>query len=217
MDPTVDWLGHASFRITSDHGIVYIDPWKIESGPKGDIILVTHPHKDHLSIVDINKVRQENTWIVGPPDVVANFPKKIDLVPQYWKQIPVEDRTSHIKVEGHRAYNLKKNYHPISKGWLAYVVEIGGYRIYHSGDTDLIPEMEGVKNIDVALLAIGGKFTMDPKEAATAAAIIDPKLAIPMHWGDMIGTREDAEMFEKICPCDVEIPEVKPWWFTPHR
>ena len=199
MDPNIIWLGHASFLIESDVGNIYIDPWKLKGGPKADFILITHSHMDHLSEDDVKALKKDNTVIVGPPDVVEKLPGTVNIAPGDIKDL------GKIKVEGHSAYNPKKEFHPNSNNWVGFVADIGGFRVYHSGDTDVIPEMKGIRDIDIALLPVGGTYQMTAEEAAEAVKIIKPKKAIPMHWGDIIGGREDAEKFKKIADCDVEI------------
>ena len=103
------------------------------------------------------------------------------------------------------AYNLNKQFHPKSNGWMGVVVTVSGKRIYHAGDTDNIPEMSNLKNIDIALLPVSGTYVMTAEEAADAANRIMPKMAVPMHYGSIIGTRADAERFRQLCKCKVEI------------
>jgi len=203
MEPRIIWLGHASFLIETDQGNIYIDPWKLKGGPKADLILVTHSHMDHLSEDDIKMIKKDGTVIVGPPDVAEKVPGTVVIGPGDMKNIGT------FKVECHAAYNPKKEFHPSTNKWVGFVADIGGFRIYHSGDTDVIPEMKNIKNIDVALLPVGGTYTMTAEEAAEAVGLISPKKAIPMHWGDIIGGREDAEKFKKIAGCDVQILEPK--------
>ncbi len=204
MIPKIVWLGHASFLIESDIGKIYIDPWKLKGGDKADYILITHSHMDHLSEDDVNALKKETTVIVGPPDVAEKIPGTVLIAPGEKKEV------GKLKIEGHAAYNIEKEFHPRSNNWVGFVADIGGFRIYHSGDTDVIPEMKNVNDIDVALLPVGGTYTMTPEEAAEAVKIIKPKKVIPMHWGDIVGSKEDAEKFKKIASCEVEIPEPTP-------
>jgi len=187
----IKWLGHASFVIEGSKR-VYLDPWKLRYTKPADLILVTHSHYDHLSLEDIGKIRRPDTWVVGPADVTSQVGGRV-------KTVRPMDRTEvdGVRIETIPAYNLAKPFHPREKGWVGFVVEMDGMRYYQPGDTDLIEEMKHLKNIDVAVFPVGGKYTMDWKEAAEAARLIRPKYAIPMHWGEIVGSRKDAERFVK--------------------
>lgn len=201
MEPRITWLGHASFRIDTDKGTLFIDPWKTKDQPKADMILVTHSHFDHLSEDDISALRKDGTMIMGPRDVKEKMPETIEISPGQRKEL------NGVVIEAYAAYNPKKEFHPREKGWLGYVVDIDGFRIYHSGDTDVIDEMNKLKDVDVALLPVGGTYTMTPEEAAKAVEMISPKRSIPMHWGDIIGGRDDALRFKELAKCKVDILE----------
>ena len=201
MEPRIIWLGHASFKILSESKTIYIDPWKTKNQPKADLILVTHSHFDHLSEDDIASLKKVGTVIMGPKDVGEKLPGTSVIGAGEKKDV------DGIRVEAYPAYNPKKEFHPKENGWLGFVVDIGGFRIYHSGDTDIIEEMSQIDNIDVALLPVGGTYTMTPEEAAEAVKKLSPKKAIPMHWGDIIGGKEDALKFKDLAGCDVELQE----------
>jgi L-ascorbate metabolism protein UlaG (beta-lactamase superfamily) len=109
-----------------------------------------------------------------------------------------------VIVEAYPAYNVDKDFHPKANGWVGYVVEVGGRRVYIAGDTDRIPEMKGIR-CDVAFLPVGGTYTMTAEQAAAAAKDISPKLAVPMHWGNIVGTRADAERFVELCECEARL------------
>ena len=94
-------------------------------------------------------------------------------------------------------------FHPREAGWVGYDVNVRGERLYHAGDTDVIPEMDEVSGVDVALLPVSGTYVMTAEEAAEAARSIQPRLAVPMHWGEHIGTEEDAERFAELTPVEV--------------
>ena len=198
MLENIKWLGHASFKITEGKTI-YIDPWNLRKKDEADIILVTHPHYDHLSVGDISKIQTEETVIVTTADGAEKLKGNI-------KRVKPGDllTVKEVKIEVVPAYNIGKNFHPKENGWVGFIIEVGGKRIYHSGDTDFIPEMEKIK-VDVALLPIGGTYTMSAEEAVKAAKAINPKVAIPMHYGDIVGSIEDAERFKKMSPVKVEI------------
>ena len=190
----IHWLGHASFRLDVDGRIIYIDPWKLgPNQPKADLILITHSHHDHYSPADIEKIKTSETRIVGPADVCAAYGTQAGIV--------VPGETVHIfdaTIEVLPAYNIGKNFHPQKNGWVGYNICLkNGARIYHTGDTDFIPEMNGVQT-DIMLLPIGGTYTMDAAAAAEAVNTVAPEVAIPMHWGDIVGSRADVNAFQQL-------------------
>jgi len=191
----IHWLGHASFRIDGPK-VIYIDPWKLPQSTlskKADMILVTHSHFDHFSKEDIEKIRTNNTVLFLSRDVAGKMKGNV-ISMEPGKKVEKDG----ITVEAVPAYNPNKKFHPKKEGWMGYIVTVGGVRIYHAGDTDFIPEMKELKNIDIALLPIGGTYTMDAKEAAEAANAFKPAVVIPMHWGDIIGSEKDVETFKKL-------------------
>ena len=217
----IEWLGQSGFRIKTSKAVVYIDPFKLNAEEyeldKADIIFITHSHYDHCSIEDIQKVSQHGTIIVCPPDVQSKF-RHIDFRVQLQIAEPGNQAFFEkfgVKYWGVPAYCINKNFHSKEEDWLGYIIQFEGIDkvlIYHAGDTDLIPEMKDIEEIDIALLPVGGVYTMNAGEAAKAAAIIKPKLAIPMHYdfasssGTKIGSKMDAELFAKNCAAvDVEV------------
>ncbi len=196
----IHWLGHDAFLIAGRR-VIYIDPYKIEfAGEVADIILITHDHPDHCSPDDVKWLRKGETVIVMPPSCADKFKGDVRTVK------PGDTLTiKGVTIDVVPAYNIGKPFHPREAGGVGYIVTtVEGIRIYHAGDTDLIPEMEQVK-ADVALLPVGGIYTMDAGEAAQAANKIKPKLAIPMHWGTVVGSRQDAERFRELCAVEVKI------------
>jgi L-ascorbate metabolism protein UlaG (beta-lactamase superfamily) len=203
MAENIFWLGHDSFRFTGEKS-VYVDPWKLGSaGPKADLILLTHDHRDHFSKDDIAKISKPDTVVVAPPAVASKLGANVVVAR------PGDALTAAgVPVQVVPAYNLNKKFHAKSAGYVGYVVTLNGKRIYHAGDTDLIPEMTQIK-ADIALLPVSGTYVMTPAEAAEAANTIKPALAIPMHYGDpdVVGTRGDAEEFKRLAKVPVEILE----------
>ncbi|MBI2449155.1 MBL fold metallo-hydrolase [Candidatus Pacearchaeota archaeon] len=200
----VEWLGHAGFMIKGEK-VIYIDPFKIgNTHEHADIVLITHSHYDHCSLEDLRKIVRDGTFIVMPADAQSKI-TKIDKKVEMKLVEPGDSVDFGIKIEVHPAYNIGKNFHPKNEGWVGYVVKIGNLVFYHAGDTDVIPEMSkltgyGKKgNEFIALLPVGGKFTMNADEAVEAAKIIKPSIAIPMHYGEFIGTSEDAKKFVELC------------------
>lgn len=195
---TLQWFGHASFKICYGKQVVYIDPWKLkEAFNDAAIVLISHSHYDHYSPDDLKKISNSNTKLIASADVIAKEGKGTALKPG--QTIDVNG----IRITGVPAYNPAKQFHPRANNWLGFIIEIGGIRIYYAGDTDIIPEMRTLKNIDVALLPIGGNFTMDPVEAAQAVKIIKPKQAVPYHFGDIVGKPADGRKFAELADCDV--------------
>ena len=203
----IRWLGHSCFKIrTSDNRIIYFDPYSInEDSEKADLILISHSHHDHCSVEDINKVIKENTRIVITADCQSKItrlkvPVRIEIM-----EPGSELNFGNLRIFAVPAYNVDKSFHPKEESWVGYLVKINSVMIYHAGDTDVIPEMrkltghkkEGKKF--VALLPVGGRFTMNSEEAVEAAKILKPDLAIPMHYGAIVGTKEDGREFVKLC------------------
>lgn len=204
----VHWLGHDSFRIDGST-TVYIDPWKLAAGqPQAGAVLVTHEHYDHLSLDDIAAIAGLGTVVVGPPAVTAQVRGLATLTVRPGETVEAHTAT----VTAVAAYNTTKFkapgkvYHPRADGHVGYIVAMDGLRLYHAGDTDAIPEMEGVA-VDVALLPVGGTYTMTAEEAAGACAHLEAEVVVPMHWGDIVGSRDDAERFERLCRLPVKILE----------
>ena len=184
----IKWLGHSSFKIRFKDKIIYIDPYSGEYNEIADLILITHSHSDHFSLDIIKKITNDDTIVVGTSDVISEIAgkvlkngEKIDL--------------GFIVVEAVPAYNINKKFHPRGFG-NGYILTINKIKIYHCGDTDLIPEMNLI-SADLVLIPVGGTYTMDSHEAIKAIKIISPKLAIPMHWGNIVGHIEDAEHFKE--------------------
>jgi L-ascorbate metabolism protein UlaG (beta-lactamase superfamily) len=200
MGVSIKWLGHSSFRIAYEDTIIYIDPWKVKGSPHdANAVLVSHSHFDHYSSEDIAKVSGPDTKLLGPGDVVSEESKGETILPGL--RVELAD----VSVIGVPAYNTNKKFHPQSQKWLGFVVEIGGKRIYYAGDSDATPEMKNLTGIDVAILPIGGTYTMNAAEAAEVVNQMKPRLAIPCHWGDVVGGRSDADRFAKLAACEVKI------------
>jgi len=197
----IKWLGHASIRIEAQK-IIYIDPWKIRGGPKADLILISHTHHDHLSPADIRKIRKEDTVIVAAVDAAAQLSGDVRAL-NPGDKVTVQG----ITIEAVPAYNIGKPYHPKANHWIGFILTVEGKTIYYGGDTDFIPEMKEIK-ADIWILPVGGTYTMTAKEAAAVINMIRPEAAIPIHYGDIVGARKDAETFNQLCKTPVEIKPV---------
>ena len=204
MLENIEVLYHSSIRINKEKTI-YIDPFKIDRNYNdADIVFITHDHYDHYSEEDIDKVINENTTIIIPEELLTKLLKKginknaiITVEPN--KNYMVQG----IKFETISAYNTNKTFHPKENGWVGYIIIINGIRYYIAGDTDITEENKQVK-CDVAFVPVGGTYTMDFKEAASLINEIKPKIAIPIHYGSVVGTEQDAIDFIRLLH-----PEIK--------
>jgi L-ascorbate metabolism protein UlaG (beta-lactamase superfamily) len=198
----IKWLGHDSFSITSNIKII-TDPYTITTKEKADLILISHNHFDHLSVDDLKNVSTDNTTIVAANECIDMlkgfaFKEKIGMLPNQEKTV------KGIKIKTIRAYNLdkinpdtKKPFHPKEDNKVGFLFELNGSTIYHTGDTDLIPEMADLKP-DIALVPVSGTYVMSANEAAKAVERIKPKIVIPMHFGTIVGTEKDAQDFKQL-------------------
>jgi L-ascorbate metabolism protein UlaG (beta-lactamase superfamily) len=207
----VEWLGHSGFRIRAGGAVVYIDPYRVAGGPPADLILITHGHYDHFSPRDVEFLSHERTWLVGPHAVAERVAGRVVAIAP--GQVVEDELVRGVEVRGVAAYNTSKRtpdgnvFHPREAGFVGFDLNVRGERLYHSGDTDVIPEMDTVTGVDLALLPVSGIYVMTAEEAAEAARRIQPGMAIPMHWGEHIGTRADAEAFAAKAPVEVRILE----------
>lgn len=198
----IKWLGHASFRIEGSKSTVFIDPWKLKKPVPADVVCITHGHYDHLSEEDVDRISKASTVVVGPPDCKGGRGTAFKPIAP-GGSVVVGD----VTVEAVPAYNTDKAFHPKKNNWVGYIVTVDGVRVYHCGDTDVIPEMADVK-ADVALLPVGGTYTMTVAQASKAVEKINPKVAVPMHCGDIVGTLEDREAFKKASKTKVIILDI---------
>ena len=196
MIENIEVFRHNSIRIKSISGYIYIDPFKMDHAPHDAVsVLITHDHYDHFSPEDIEKVACDKTILIVPQNMEKKAQKVSGIV---GKIVTVKPGTYHnmdgLEFETVPAYNILKPFHPKSAGWVGYILHTGGQRIYVAGDTDLIKEIKTVK-CDIALVPIGGTYTMDAKKAAELVNEIRPSYAIPVHYGEIIGTAADGKCF----------------------
>lgn len=200
----------SSIKITTNNKIIYFDPFKIKSKYNdADIIFITHNHYDHFSPEDILKVKKDETIIVATKDLYENI---IELKFNENKIVIVKPNENYnilsFRFNTIPAYNITKPYHPRKNGWVGYVIKIDNEDYYISGDTDMTNESKNVK-CDVAFVPIGGTYTMDYKESANLINIIQPKIAIPIHYGDIVGKKEDAEKFKDLVNNQIRVEIIK--------
>ncbi len=206
------WLGHAGFRLEdrSSSLIIYLDPFQLIQGssppPNASVIFIAHSHPDHLSMDDLKLIVGPSTVIIAPPDcmeALSALPASgfLDILPDQTLSF------AGLQVQAVPAYNPEKPYNPIGNRWVGFILQFqDGTRVYHAGDTDLIPEMSSFE-CDIALLPVSGKYVMTAGEAARSTEFIRPKIAVPMHYGSIIGTEEDAASFNENADCPVRIME----------
>jgi L-ascorbate metabolism protein UlaG (beta-lactamase superfamily) len=206
QDIELKWWGHSSFSIKYGGKTYYLDPFQLSSPEKADAIFITHSHYDHCSLQDIEKIAKDGTVIVCTADSqskINRIDKKIEIVlVEPNKEIKFGD----IKIKTVPAYNNSKQFHSKSEYWIGYVLQFGKTIVYHAGDTDFIKEMQEISkqltgSYSIALLPVGGTYTMNADEAVKAAVAVNASLSIPMHYGSVssTGSKADAEKFVKLC------------------
>ena len=198
MLENIEVLTHSCIRI-SKNKVIYIDPFNIEkSYNDADLIFITHDHYDHYSEEDIDKVKKDDTVFIISEELLTKLIKKgirQDCI--IAAQSNQTERVLGIRFETVPAYNVNKTFHPKENGWVGYIIDIEGIRYYIAGDTDMNEDNMKVK-CDVALVPVGGTYTMDFKEAARLINEIKPKIAVPIHYGSIVGTKQDATDFVKL-------------------
>lgn len=187
----ISWLGHDGI-LYQGQKTVYFDPFEIAGGPPADLILISHDHFDHCSPDDVKKIQTKDTIILTEADSAKKLSGQVEVIK------PGETKTIQgLTVEAIPSYNTNKDFHPKTKSWLGFIVTLNGVRVYHTGDTDFIPEMKTIQ-ADIAFLPVSGTYVMTAKEAAEAAKVLKPRIAVPIHYGAIVGTAEDAQEFKEL-------------------
>ena len=209
MTDNIKVFAQNSIRITMGNKKIYIDPFQMKESPKdADFIFITHEHSDHYSPEDMKKVAGNNTTLILPESMQGKKAEASKIVARIETVKPSETKTvDGLEFTTVPAYNVNKQFHPKSNGWVGYILNVNGTKIYIAGDMDATDEAKAVK-CDVALVPVGGTYTMTATEAADLINIIQPKVAIPVHYGSVVGSAADANTFkEKVkAPIKVEIP-----------
>ena len=205
MLENITWLGHDAFKIAASK-IIYLDPFELVGDLEpADVICITHEHHDHCSPEDVAKVQREDTVVIAAENCRGKVEGDVRFV-RAGDTVALDDLT----IEVIPAYNVNKHFHPKEAGGVGYLLTVDGATIYHAGDSDPIPEMEGLE-VDIAMLPVSGVYVATADEAMEAANKIRPKLVIPMHYGSIVGSRADAERFKELWSGEVAILEKKPW------
>ena len=203
MLDNIEVLTHSCIKI-SKNKVIYIDPFNIERVYNdADLIFITHDHYDHYSEEDIDKVKKDDTVFIVPEELLTKLLKKgikqdciIAIEPNQ------TERVLGIRFKTIPAYNVNKTFHPKENGWLGYIIEIDGIKYYIAGDTDANEDNIKVK-CDVAFVPVGGTYTMNFREAAQFINEIKPKIAVPIHYGSIVGTKQDAINFVQLLHSDI--------------
>lgn len=202
-------ISHDTFRIAGSK-VVYTDPYKVTKGDEADIVLLSHEHFDHLSVEDLEKVCTPATTIVASP-LCADGIKNLRVRDKHFLDPDAKVTVGKVEIETVPAYNINKfrepgkAFHPKGEKRLGFVVHLDGTAVYYAGDTDFIPEMKNIR-CDLALVPVSGTYVMTPEEAAQAVEVLRPKIAVPMHYGAIVGSASDAEKFRSLVKsCQVEI------------
>ncbi len=188
------WMGHDSFWVEGPP-VIWFDPWKLDGRPgPADIVLVSHDHFDHCSPDDVDKLCGPHTEVFAPPAAA------LKLGGAHAVRVGESVSVQGVEILAVPAYNVDKfrapgqPFHPKASGHVGWVVDFGGLRLYHAGDTDLVPEMRDIE-CEIALLPVSGTYVMTIDEAVRAAELISPRVAVPMHYGDIVGYDSDGSMF----------------------
>jgi L-ascorbate metabolism protein UlaG (beta-lactamase superfamily) len=205
----ITWLKHDAFLLKGDGIVVAIDPYELRSVPeKADLVLVTHDHFDHCDPNSVRLVAKPDAVIVAPQNAASKLGKNVRVVKA--GDVLTEKGVT-IKVVP--AYNVRperQRFHPKNYGGVGYLITLAGKTIYHPGDTDLIPEMDSLGQVDIALLPVSGTYVMDAQEAAEAVKRIKPTHVIPMHYGSIVGSKADAEKFAQLVAGQTTVHILKP-------
>ncbi|MDR3567552.1 MAG: MBL fold metallo-hydrolase [Syntrophobacteraceae bacterium] len=194
----IHWLGHDGIRIDGTT-VVMIDPFRVSVLTPADLILISHEHFDHCSPEDIEKIRKTDSVIVCDANAAKNIKGDVRVV------APGDRLTvKGVSIEVGPAYNTNKDFHPRAAGMLSFVFTLDGVRYYHAGDTDFIPEMKEL-DVDIAFLPVSGTYVMTADEAVAAATAINPKVAVPIHYGEIVGSQEDAKKFQSALDGRIEV------------
>ena len=198
MIDNIELIAQSALRIETENEVIYFDPFKLDNRYKkdADYIFITHSHYDHFSPEDIKKILNENTNII----ITSDLKEKVEAL-GISNVLVVEPDNEYeingIKFETVVAYNSDKPYHKKEFNWVGYIITLDGERIYVAGDTDNVDEINNVV-CNIACVPVGGTYTMNYNEAANLINSIDPDYAIPIHYGTVVGSKDDAIKFKEL-------------------
>ncbi|MDI3339233.1 MAG: MBL fold metallo-hydrolase [Sphaerobacter sp.] len=212
MEPRILWYAQSAVRIDAGGLIIYIDPYQLPEGqPPADVMLISHHHRDHLSPDDLAKVRTERTTVFASPAAAPHLNGPVQVL------APGETaQHGPLRIRAVPAYNLTKfrspgvPFHPRDEQHTGFVLEIDDLTFYFAADTDVIPEMDEIGPVDYAFLPVSGTYVMTAEEAAEAARRVQPSVAIPVHYGSVVGSVADAQRFAELVPDQVRVWIMEP-------
>lgn len=208
--PNVTWYGHDAFKLVGGGAVVYVDPWQLPAGVEpANVVLISHDHFDHCAPDDIARICSPESVVIAASACVSTLGNVGATVRGAGPGERIE--LGGVTVETVPAYNVNKfreagvPFHPKESGYVGFIITLEGKRYYHTGDSDFIPEMKRLGPIDVAFLPVSGTYVMTVDEALAAAKVLRPNVAVPMHYGSIVGTADDAKKFANLAAVPVEI------------
>ncbi|HEU5424431.1 MAG TPA: MBL fold metallo-hydrolase [Nitrolancea sp.] len=207
MEPEITWYTQSAVRVEAGDLRIYVDPYHLPADqPPADVILISHEHGDHLSPADLAQVRTSTTKVFASREAARQLQPPVEVLE------PGQSAEYHgLRIRTIPAYTIDKlrpsgePTHPKESGGLGLVLEVGEHSFYFAGDTDVVPEMAGIGPVDYAFLPVGGHYVMTAEEAAEAARLVQPSIAVPVHYGLAAGTVADAQRFAELVPDQVRV------------
>lgn len=198
------WFGHSSVKLETGSQVIYIDPYAGSDAwyTPGTLILISRFHFDHCSLEKVRRASSDHTHVLGTPEVASQ------IYPSDVLHVGESRKFDGIEVVGMPVANPHVDFvrHKETENALGFTVLAENKIVYFMADSDYMPNLAAMRP-DALLIAVGGTYTAAPREAAKIASLIEPKLAIPIHWGGVVGTRDDADLFSELTNVPVKILE----------